>query len=131
MMLDEMSLDEHSIFPTVKASKVILCTHILPKLKVISTTIYALKALKQMPENQILPCPQVNMSTVIFLNIDKMTLDEMSFDEMPGSQNERFHYLIILRGNVIFQENVSIVIGALKVNLTYSFILKVKNTSNF
>jgi hypothetical protein len=76
MTLDEMSLDKmpHSILPTVKASQVILCTNILPTLKVILTTIYALKALKQMPEKQILPCPQVNMT----LNIDKMTLDEMS-----------------------------------------------------
>ncbi len=54
MMLDEMSLDEHSIFPTVKASEVILCTHILPKLKVILSTIYALKAMGQISENQIL-----------------------------------------------------------------------------
>jgi hypothetical protein len=60
MTLDEMSLDKmpHSILPTVKAYEVILCTNILPILKVISTTIYALKVLKQMPENQILPCPQ-------------------------------------------------------------------------
>ncbi len=56
MTLDEMFLDEmpHSSLPTVKVSEVILCTNILPKLKVISSTIYVLKALKQISENQIL-----------------------------------------------------------------------------
>jgi hypothetical protein len=43
---------------TVKASEVISSTNILPTLKVILTTIYALKALKQMPEKQILQRPK-------------------------------------------------------------------------